>query len=626
MKRFTRSRRRDRCGGLLGGLLVCLILAGIVGAVGYRFFRDAESRVNAKDLITEVVSKGSFDHIVLEQGEVESSSNTEVICEVKSNNGNGGTAILWVVDEGTKVAKGDKLVELDSSQLEIRLKEQKIQVITEEARVTTAQAQLEQAKISKEEYLQGIFKTEEAALLSLEAVANQDLLKAKLAIESSRRLVAKGLVKELQLQADQFAVINATNQLKATQGQLQVLRDLTKRKMVVQYDSEIEAASAALSAASSELMEEQNELDDIERQIEKCVLYAPADGVVVHANRFSNRGGGAEFVVEAGSTVRERQAIIRLPDPTRMQVKCNINESRITLVRFGMPVKIQIDAIPGLKLRGIVKKVNRYAEPGGFFSSSIKEYATTIEIVDPPENIRTGMTSEVQIFVEQLEDALQIPIQGLYEHGGEMYTLVQRSPKSFDTVKVAIGATNDTMASITEGLKADDRIVLNLREHLTLMELPDVAEEDNSEMRKLGAEREFAQQPGGPIGAPDATQRPQGGGWQGGGGEGGGRPPGAGGGGGRLGGGRPDAGGGGRPDSAAGTGKPDAASMVSRTMERSDADGDGTLSADEISSVDERFRSGITAADEDGDGAVSRAELTKSMTARFSEGGAGGAQ
>lgn len=588
-----------RRGGMVGGLLVCLILLGVIGAVGYRLFYDNGSSVDLKDLITQSVSRGAFDHIVLEQGEIESSSNIEVVCDVKARGG-GGVAILWVIDEGARVTKGDKLVELDASELELRLKEQRIQVITEEARVTTAQAQLEQAQISKQEYLEGVFMTEEAAILSEEAIANQNLRKAELAKQSSERLVAKGLIDSLQLDADKFAMINATNQVQSTQGRLRVLRDLTKKKMLVQFDSEIEAAAAALSAAKAELMEEQNELDEIEDEIENCVMYAPSDGVVVHANRFSNRGGGAEFVVEAGATVRERQAIIRLPDPTQMQVKCKINESRITLIKPGMPVKIAIDAIPDMKLKGVVKKVNRYAEPNGFFSSSIKEYATTIEIINPPENIRTGMTSEVQIFVEQLEDSLQIPIQGLYEHGGSLYTLVRRSPTTFDTVAVKIGATNDTMASITEGLQENDIVVLNLREHLSLMDLPDLEDEDNSEMRELGgqytgvpgvipdggkpgADRDEA--PAGPIGG----ERPSGGQWNG-----------------------------GRP----GGGMPNPTEMVSRTMQRSDADGDGKLSADEIATIDERFRSGVTDADADGDGEVTRAELTASMKKRFSGGGA----
>ncbi len=303
-------------------------------------------------------------------------------------------------------------------------------------------------------------------------------------------------------------------------------------------------------------MEERSELAEIQEQIEKCLIIAPADGVVVHANRYSSRGGSAEFVVEAGATVRERQEIIRLPDPTLMQVNCKINESRITLIREGMAARISVDAIPGLKLMGRVKKVNRYAEPSSFFSSSIKEYATLVEIIDPPENIRTGMTAEVQIFVEQVTDALQIPIQGLYEHGDQMFTLVQKGPDSFETKEVKIGATNDSMANITEGLNDNDRVVLNLRAHLTLMELPELALEDNSEMRDLA--QDPPPRPGsavveaGPPGEERGRGGPGGGKGRrpgGPGGEGGGPPGGFGGGPGGPGGGPPGGfgGGGGGP-------------------------------------------------------------------------------
>ena len=150
-------------------------------------------------MISGLVTRGPFDHIVLEQGEIESSSNKEVICEVKSRGGSSGTPILWVIDEGTKVNEGDKLVELDTSQLETQLKDDKIQVLTASANVTTAEALVEQSRISRQEYIEGVFKTEEKAILSEMAVAEQELRKAQLALGSSQRLVAKGLVKSLQL-------------------------------------------------------------------------------------------------------------------------------------------------------------------------------------------------------------------------------------------------------------------------------------------------------------------------------------------------------------------------------------------------------------------------------------------
>ena len=606
----------------MAGLLVCIVLVGVVGTIGYRIFSGSKARVGADQLITQIASRGPFDHIVLEQGEIESSSNIEITCEVKSR-ASGGTAILWVIDEGSRVKKGDKLVELDGSELDLRLKEQKIQVITAEARLATAVADLKQAKIAREEYLEGVFKTDEKEILSKKAIAEQDLRKARLSIQSSERLVAKGLVNSLTLEADRFAVADAQNKLDVADSQLNVLRNLTKQKKLVEFDSNIEAAEAKLSAAESELMEEQMEMDEIKEQIGKCVMFAPSDGVVVHANRYSSRGGNAEFVVEAGANVRERQEIIRLPDPSLMQVKCKINESRITLIREGMAARISVDAIPGLKLTGRVKKVNRYAEPSSFFSSSIKEYATIIEIIDPPENIRTGMTAEVQIFVEQLEDALQIPIQGLYEHGPDMYSLIQEGPDEFSTVKVKIDATNDTMASISEGIADDDKVVLNLRDHLSLMELPAIAREDNSAMRELATDSPAASGVAGGEGGPTGGGGRPGGRGRGAGGRsgefGGGRPGGAGGGRpGGAGGGRP---GGGRPGGFGGGGMPDVGMIVSRSMERNDTDKDGKLSAEEIQAIDSQYRSSVSAADKDGDGAVTRAELTESIKKRMSGGG-----
>ncbi len=67
---------------------------------------------------------------------------------------------------------------------------------------------------------------------------------------------------------------------------------------------------------------------------------------------------------------------------------------------------------------------------------------------------------------------------------------------------------------------------------------------------------------------------------------------------------------------------PDANVIVTRSMERNDTDGDGKLSTAEINGIDGQFRDGVLAADADGDGSVTRAELLKSIKARF--GGAGG--
>ena len=296
-----------------------------------------------------------------------------------------------------------------------------------------------------------------------------------------------------------------------------------------------------------------------------------------------------------------------------MQVKCKINESRITLIETGMPVKIAVDAIPGLKLTGRVKKVNRYAEPSSFFSSSIKEYATFIEIIDPPENIRTGMTAEVQIFVEQTRRRVADPdSRSVRTWRRNVLAGSTRARTSSRPLKSRSVRPTTRWPASPKDLDEGDMLVLNLRGHLTLM---DLARGDSTKTTARCAS--LARRHGGwtvprldpAIGPVDPTGRSRrrrtrwlGRRWR------------------RT---AVEADGGGR---GATVGPPGGWRRWSRTqhgrarsVERCDTDGDGRLSAEEIGTM-ERERSGsVTAADTDGDGQAGRVvtRMTKRVQRRW---------
>jgi multidrug efflux pump subunit AcrA (membrane-fusion protein) len=180
--------------------------------------------------------------------------------------------------------------------------------------------------------------------------------------------------------------------------------------------------------------------------------------------------------LEAGATIREGQVLIRLPDPTKMQIKATVNESRISLIQPGMPVEVAVDAARDRKLAGSVVKVNQYAEPGSWSSGNIQEYAAFIDIHDPPPEIRTGMNAEVRIFVERLSDALQVPVQALCEVKGHYFCLVH-SGERFETREVQVGSSNDTYMTIKSGLQEGEVVVLNPRGFPDKLTLPEVLEE-----------------------------------------------------------------------------------------------------------------------------------------------------
>ena len=153
-------------------VLTLLILLGVFGGAGYAYYSanyGAPLITDFDEIITDVVMRGPFDHIVLEQGEVESSSNIDVNCEIKTR-GSGGTSILWVIEEGSYVKEGDKLVELDSAPLETELTAQRISVSSAEATVISSQAAVRTAEISLQEYLEGTYQSERKTILSEDRV------------------------------------------------------------------------------------------------------------------------------------------------------------------------------------------------------------------------------------------------------------------------------------------------------------------------------------------------------------------------------------------------------------------------------------------------------------------------
>ena len=567
---LARQQRRGNTLLTMAGLLV--VALGIGVTVWWTMFRGEKDK--GPGPLVKQVSQGPYDSVVLEQGEVESSSNIEIRCEVKSRNA-GGITILEVMPEGSLVKEGDLLVRLDSSALEQERLQQKISVNTSEALLVQSQNTLDAAKIARREYLEGTFKQEEKLYLGEVFVAEQNLRSAQLSFDSAQRLAAKGILSPLQLEGAKYGVDNARNQLDGAQTKVEVLRKYTKEKMLKQFDSEIATAEAKVRSDESSLQLEKDKLKDIEDQVVKCVIRAPQDGQVVYANKYSGgrSGSSAEFVVEAGSMVREQQPIIRLPDSKNMQIKALINEARVTKVRPGLPVTIRVDALKDELMQGEVIKVNQYAEPSSWSSGSVKKYAAFIRILNPPPALRTGMNAEARIHVERRPDALQVPVQALVDHKGHFFVLVKNG-EALETREVTVGSTNDKVAVIEKGLAASEMVVLNPRRESSL-QLPDLPDVASANLTAIAASP--ASSPPGAVskgGSPDGAPKKKG--------------PG---------------------------GPITAASMFDRTMEQADTDKDGKLSTDEIANVNERMRPRLEGADANKDGFLDRAELLPIMAA-----------
>lgn len=469
----TRTARNRAGVSWLGILFFLAFLSAAAGGGYYYYSTLSTGNQPPANLLTYVVNQGPFRHIVTERGEVESSSNIEVRCEVQSRN-TSGTAILEIVPEGTEVTKGELLCRLDASALKDEESQQLIICNASEAMVIQGENTLTTAEITKKEYLEGTFKQEEQIILGEISVAEENLRRAQDFAHHSEKLAAKGYVTPLQLEADRFSIEKERITLETSKTKLKVLRDFTRAKMLSQFEADIKTAVANLKSQESTHALDVEKLALVQAQIKKCEIHAPADGQVVYANS-NERRGGSEIVIEEGAMVRERQVIVRLPDPKKMQVKAKISESRIDRVHEGMLATVRLDAFPDIEMQGTVRKVDAYPLAGSWFNSSIKEYGTYVDIHVPPPGMRPGMTAEVRIKVEQLPEAIQVPVQAIVEHGSEHFCLLPTAT-GLEARKITIGSTNEKFVVIREGLAPAETVVINPRSYLDLVDLPEIVE------------------------------------------------------------------------------------------------------------------------------------------------------
>lgn len=475
-----------------------IALFGMVafGLIGFTFYyiNNSEDAGLAINPIMASVEKGEFVAQVLDQGEIQSSENVEIRCEVRARNGS--LSVIEVIPEGSRVKPGDFLVRLDSTSFEKELETQKISVANSKTSVIQADAELETAIESLKEYEQGVF-VEKKKLIendiydaqSLIETAKQELTQAKAVLEHSKKLQSKGFITSQQLAVDGFEVKRAEFSLKTAENkfqlatkQLEVLEEITRIKETVQLKSDIEAAKVKLVNQRESLAVEESKLEEIKTQIAKCEIRVPegVQGQVVYAKESSR--GGNDWVLEEGTSVRERQVLIRLPNPDKMEVKALINEQSITQIRPGMPASIKVDALTNQTLKGVVTKVNQYAESSGWMSSSIRKYAVLVEIVAPPEALKPGMNAAVTIEVRYEKDAVKAPIQTVYAVQDRHFCLIRKGENEWETREVSVDGDNSQMVLVKEGLEPGEQLVMNPGAYKQLMDLPELELEQKIEI------------------------------------------------------------------------------------------------------------------------------------------------
>ena len=420
--------------------------------------------------------KGPLTVTVTEDGNVESGNNVTIKCRVE-----GGASILEIVEDGAIVEAGDQLVKLDDASITDNINAQKIAMGKAESAKISAEAKVKVAQINVEEYLK-IFEKDLKDQESNIVIAEENLRSSQNSLEYSERMFQRGYISQLELESSQFAVRRSDLELTSAKTAKEVMEMYTKQKTLTDLESQVAIAATGLKSELAAYALETSKLKRLEDQLENCLIIAPNAGMVVYANK-QGRFGSQGVMIEEGSTVRQLQDILWLPDLENMQVKVKVHETKVEDLKVGMRASILIQ---GSQLQGQVQRISNQPESTSWFQGNIKEYATIVKIDGAPGDLKPGMTAEVEIRVESLEDVVKVPLSSVVEEKGKYHCFIQTADGATEKRTVEVGLSDETFVQVKDGINEGDAVIRNPRA-VGLVEVDtEIKVEEEDETEKFG--------------------------------------------------------------------------------------------------------------------------------------------
>ncbi len=475
LKTFVKTPRGKASAGL-----AFLFLLGI-GPCGW--FRGDSST----GLLGAEVRQGPLTISVVQRGNLSAKNSAKIKSEVE-----GQAAILYLIEEGTFVQKGDLVAELDSSGLEDRLVAQDINVQNSQAALTkgeqdfriqqsqntsdiaAANQNLDFARTDLKKYLQGdwpqqLQEAEEDIILSTEEQAQ-----AKDRLEWSQKLYDQGFLTRTELETDQLQFNRNKIGLEQSNRRKSLLLEFDNPKETARLNAAVEEAQrelervelqaaarlvddeAAVRTARAKLKLESEKFAKMTGQVAKAKLYAPEDGMVVYA-RTEGRYGQSGDLIQEGSSVRERQEIMTIPRAGGMMAEVSLHESVIQKVEVGQSCRITVDALPGIQLHGTVDFVALLPDKGSMWANPNQRlFRSLIAIKDANEEMRPGMSCSVEIVVAEIADTIFMPLQAAFQKDGQSICFVDGNPRP-----VSLGRSNEKWVEVLDGVELGDMVSLS---------------------------------------------------------------------------------------------------------------------------------------------------------------------
>ena len=397
--------------------------------------------------------------------------------------------ILWLVEEGTLVAPGDRLIEFDPAPFQKELETARARARELAGEADQARLGFEDAKLKAAADLQEKRTSADSAARELTALVNTNAplaaqesaaeieTRERILEEAQTRLaglepfVADGFISQEEFRSARARRDQAAADLRLARAKHAALvrqtnPDLIRRKSAESESGraaltldqtrsrvEIARADAAARVAAAKLEEAERQVAEAERKIRACSVVARGRGLAVHGEIFEKTGERRKLRV--GDTVWGGAPVVALPDLSKMLIEGRVPESEIHRLSPGQPVRVTLDAFPGTSLHGTLRSIGSI---GAAERSQSRSFPVTIVLDRSDPRFRPGMEARCRIACGRVENALYVPTEAVRADEAGTYVIAVSTFGKTARRPVSVGVTTSQFVEVRSGLKEGEKV------------------------------------------------------------------------------------------------------------------------------------------------------------------------
>jgi HlyD family secretion protein len=447
-------------------LVIVIVLAVVVAAswIGYEQFGKAKAQA-APDYETVNVGRGDISSTVSATG--------SVLPEREANlnfQGTGSVAKV-AVKVGDQVKTGQVLAELDTTDIELAVRQAEIALRQAEAQLkqlnegpnasdlAAAVASIDSAKAAYEQVLKGSDKDQLAAARAQVEQARVSLEQAQQAYDKIKDQPNAGMFPQsLQLQQATIGYDTAQANYRVTARGANPSQVAAAQAQVAQAESALDrlkrgASAAQVEVAQAAVDQAQLGVEQAKRRLENTRITAPWDGVITAVNAVegtlaSGLGGPA----------------IQIADTGKYHLDVQVDELDVAGLAEGQTVTVEVDALPEQELTGSVISI---APAAAATATGGVSYKVRIDIDPADVQLRAGMSATANILANSRQNVLLIPNRAVQIQRDNGLTFVERLADGVpQKVEVRLGLRTEQQSEVREGLAEGDQVIIRNRSSL----------------------------------------------------------------------------------------------------------------------------------------------------------------